>query len=111
MGDQEESASGRVPAIPASVLAGLAAAQKLPKPQRPQTLRGLVRQGVERDAVVLLDDRGVLLAQLMGGDTAVLTDGLRVEVTGIFQLDLSTTVQQGPPFWVDSAKPLDTPPG
>jgi hypothetical protein len=108
MDHPDHSGSGRAPALSAELLGGLVAARKSP---RPQTLRGLVRNGVERGAVVLLDDGGMLLAQLMGGDPTVLADGARVEVTGVFWLDLSTTVQQGPPFRVDSATTLDTPTG
>jgi hypothetical protein len=62
-----------------------------------------VRAGVERGAVVLLDSDGALLAQLMGGDPAVIADGLRVIVTGNFVAGLLTTAQQGRPFQVRDA--------
>jgi hypothetical protein len=101
MGESDKPETRRVGAIPPSVLARLTVTEKPPKPQ---TLLGVVREGVERGAVVLLDDRGGLLAQLMGGDPAVLADGSRVEVAGVFRRDLSTTAQQGPPFQVWSAK-------
>ena len=111
MDDPDKSVSGGISAIPAGVRSRLTASQKSRELQKRQTLRGIVREGVERGAVVLLDDRGMLLAQLMGGDPAVLTDGARVEVTGAFRRDLSTTAQQGPPFQVESANTLDTPRG
>ncbi len=102
------------PAFLAGVRSRLVASQdprETRKQRARQVLSGTVRDGVERGVVVLLDDRGVLLAQLMGGDPAVLSEGARVEVTGVFRHDLSTTAQQGPPFRVDSASPRDTPPG
>ena len=66
-------------------------------------LRGVVGSGVERNSVVLLDERGQLLAQLMGGPSDVIVDGARVNVTGHFVTDLLTTAQQGRPFRVLAA--------
>lgn len=109
MGDPDKWGLRGIPTISASMLVGPAGSAAGRDISKPRTLRGQVRAGVERGAVVLLDDHGVLLAQLMGGDPAVLADGLLVEVTGIFRRDLSTTAQQGPPFEVHSAVGLPSP--
>ena len=74
------------------------------------TLRGTVREGVEASCVLLVDDDGAVLANLLGNDapeiTAELTTGARVEVTGSFLQGVMTTCQQGPPFQVTAVKAL-----
>ncbi|SDP03913.1 hypothetical protein SAMN04515671_2759 [Nakamurella panacisegetis] len=75
------------------------------KPPRPVRLEGVVRDGVERGSVVLVDEQDAVLAQLMGGDQALLRDGVRVTVTGHFVTGLMTTVQQGRPFRVLDVAP------
>ena len=97
MTDQNRARAPRIPVVSPEFTAGS------DKPKRQSQLRGVVRTGVERGSLVLLDDHGKLLAQLMGGDPAVLADGLRVTVTGHFVTDLRTTVQQGVPFRVFKA--------
>lgn len=89
--------------IPAATLAAVQRRVAVPSPPKPQIVHGVVREGVERGAIVLLDEDGALIAQLLGGDPAVLADGARVRVTGVFRRDLFTTVQQGPPFQVIAA--------
>jgi hypothetical protein len=74
------------------------------------TLRGTVREGVEASCVLLADDDGTVLANLLGNDapeiTAELTAGAKVEVTGSFLQGMMTTCQQGPPFQVTAVKAL-----
>ena len=74
------------------------------------TLRGTVREGVEASCVVLEDDNGTVLANLLGNDapelTAALTAGAKVEVTGSFLEGVMTTCQQGPPFRLTAVKSL-----
>lgn len=94
MTDHSSSGFRRISAIPPEMRAG---STKAPRPIR---LRGMVRSGVERGSVVLLGPSGQLLAQLMGGDPAVLADGRTVAVTGHFVEDRLTTTQQGMPFQV-----------
>jgi hypothetical protein len=84
----------RIPAISPNLRSGFGASP------RQIRLRGIVRTGVERGSIVLLDHDGKLLAQLMGGDPAIVADGLRVIVTGHFVTGLLTTAQQGAPFRV-----------
>ena len=68
------------------------------------TLEGTVREGVEASCLVLEDDNGTVLANLLGDDapdiTAALTSGAKVEVTGSFVEGVMTTCQQGQPFQV-----------
>ncbi len=97
MTDQNRSGGGRIPGISPHITTGSG------KTDREIVLRGVVRTGVERNSVVLVDDQGTPLAQLTGGDPAVLRDGLRVIVTGRFVPDLLTTAQQGAPFRVQKA--------
>ena len=72
------------------------------------TLRGTVRQGVEASCLLLADDDGTVLANLLGNDTSELTSaltaGAKVEVTGSFLEGVMTTCQQGPPFQVTAVK-------
>ncbi len=70
------------------------------------TLRGTVREGVEAHCLLLADDSGTVLANLLGDDSPQLTVGARVEVTGSFEEGLMTTCQQGPPFAVTSVRAL-----
>jgi len=78
------------------------------------TLQGTVREGVEASCVVLQDDNGTVLANLLGYDapefaaalTVALTAGAKVEVTGSFLEGVMTTCQQGPPFEVTAVKAL-----
>lgn len=67
------------------------------------TLQGTVTEGVETGCVVLTDDSGAVLANLIGLDKTANPLGSRVEVTGTFRTDLMTTCQQGPPFEVQTA--------
>jgi len=70
------------------------------------TLRGTVREGVETGCVLLADDDGTVLANLLGNDAPELTAGAKVEVTGSFLQGVMTTCQQGPPFQVTAVKAL-----
>ncbi len=74
------------------------------------TLRGTVREGVEASCVVLEDDNGTVLANLVGNDapelSAELVAGAKVEVTGSFLEGVMTTCQQGPPFQLTAVKSL-----
>jgi len=74
------------------------------------TLRGTVREGVEANCVVLEDDNGIVLANLLGDNapdlTAALAAGAKVQVTGSFLQGVMTTCQQGPPFQVTAVKAL-----
>ena len=74
------------------------------------TLRGTVREGVEAGCVLLADDDGTVLANLLSNDapelTAALTPGAKVEVTGSFLQGVMTTCQQGPPFQMTAVKAL-----
>lgn len=74
-------------------------------PEKVRSLCGVIRGGVERNSLVLIGPQGQLLAQLMGGPPAVLTDGRSVVVTGVFVSGLLTTAQQGAPFQVWTAEP------
>ncbi len=67
-------------------------------------LRGTLEAGVESGCVVLTDDSGTVLANLIGVDTATTPLGTAVVVTGKFQQDLMTTCQQGKPFAVASVE-------
>ena len=69
----------------------------------PTTLTGVVTEGVESGCVVLTDDAGAVLANLMGLDTKAAPIGSTVEVTGEFE-DLMTTCQQGKPFTVTAVE-------
>ena len=74
------------------------------------TLRGTVREGVEASCVVLEDNNGTVLANLLGDDapdlTAALTAGAKVQVTGSYLEGVMTTCQQGPPFQVTAVRAL-----
>jgi hypothetical protein len=73
-------------------------------PGEDETLRGRVQDGVESGCVVLVDESGVVLANLIGFDaTGVDVSGV-VEVTGSFNADLMTICQQGRPFEVASVR-------
>jgi hypothetical protein len=65
---------------------------------------------VEASCVLLADDNGTVLANLLGADApelaAELTAGAKVEVTGSFLQGVMTTCQQGPPFEVTAVKAL-----
>jgi hypothetical protein len=67
-------------------------------------LRGTLEAGVESGCVVLTDDSGTVLANLIGVDTATTPLGTSVVVTGKFRQDLTTTCQQGKPFAVASVE-------
>jgi len=69
-----------------------------------QTLTGRVQEGVESGCLVLVDDSGTVLANLIGFDpTGVDVSGV-IEVTGSFNPDLMTICQQGRPFEVISVR-------
>lgn len=68
----------------------------------PTTLTGTVTEGVESRCVLLVDDSGATLANLMGWDLQAHPFGSTVEVTGSFEEGLMTTCQQGRPFVVTS---------
>lgn len=64
------------------------------------TLVGTVTEGVENQCVVLVDDSGTTVANLLGWDLQAHPAGSTVEVTGTFEEGLMTTCQQGRPFTV-----------
>lgn len=64
------------------------------------TLTGTVTEGVESRCVVLIDDSGATVANLMGWDLQAHPFGSTVEVTGTYEEGLMTTCQQGRPFTV-----------
>ena len=66
------------------------------------TLTGTLAAGVESGCIVLVDDKGAVLANLIGLDPASAPVGSTVEVKGRFARDLLTTCQQGEPFTVAS---------
>lgn len=68
------------------------------------TLSGTLQAGVESGCIVLLDDTGAVLANLIGLDAASAPVGSTVEVKGRFSPDLMTTCQQGEPFTVASVE-------
>lgn len=68
------------------------------------TLTGTVAGGVESGCVVLTDESGAVLANLMGLDTTAAPIGSQVEVTGEFRTDMMTTCQQGKPFSVTAVQ-------
>ena len=72
----------------------------------PTALRGTVERGVESGCVLLTDDSGGVLANLMGIDPHEWPPGSKVDVTGTFEPDLMTTCQQGTPFRVSQVRPL-----
>ena len=67
-------------------------------------LTGTVEQGVESGCIVLLDDSGTAIAQLMGMASSAFSFGSRMQVTGEYLQGLRTKCQQGPPFKVGSAR-------
>ena len=68
------------------------------------TLTGTVREGVEASCLLLADDNGTVLANLLGNDAPELRVGARVEVTGSFLEGVMTTCQQGLPFQVTAVQ-------
>ena len=68
------------------------------------TLTGTLQAGVESGCTVLVDDKGAVLANLIGLDPASAPVGSTVEVKGKFSPDLMTTCQQGEPFTVASVE-------
>jgi hypothetical protein len=66
------------------------------------TLTGTLAAGVESGCIVLVNDQGAVLANLIGLDPASAPVGSSVEVKGRFARDLITTCQQGEPFNVAS---------
>ena len=68
------------------------------------TLSGTMQAGVESGCIVLVDDTGAVLANLIGLDAASAPIGSTVEVKGRFSPDLMTTCQQGEPFTVASVE-------
>jgi len=71
----------------------------------PTTLTGTITEGVESGCLVLTDEAGAVLANLIGIDPATVTFEVTVEVTGKFQPDMMTTCQQGSPFAVATVQP------
>lgn len=69
-----------------------------------QTLTGRVQPGVESGCVVLVDDSGAVLANLIGFDPTGVDVSGPVDVTGSFNPDLMTFCQQGRPFEVTSVR-------
>ena len=61
--------------------------------------------GVESGCLVLTDETGAVLANLIGIDPATAILDVIVEVTGKFQPDMMTTCQQGAPFAVAMVQP------
>ena len=94
----------RTPAISRETLYGLARQAPSAPPEKVRQLRGVVHSGVERNSRVLVGPDGTVLAQLMGGPSAVLAAGRAVVVSGVFVPDLLTTAQQGAPFQVRAAE-------
>jgi hypothetical protein len=68
------------------------------------TLSGTLQAGVESGCIVLVDDKGAVLANLIGLDAASAPVGSTVEVKGKYSPDLMTTCQQGEPFTVASVE-------
>jgi hypothetical protein len=68
------------------------------------TLTGTLQAGVESGCIVLVDDQGAVLANLIGLDAASAPVGSAVQVKGRFSPDLMTTCQQGEPFTVASVE-------
>ena len=72
---------------------------------RPLTRRlERLQAGVESGCIVLVDDQGAVLANLIGLDAASAPVGSAVQVKGRFSPDLMTTCQQGEPFTVASVE-------
>jgi hypothetical protein len=67
-------------------------------------LTGTVEQGVESGCIVLLDDSGSAIAQLMGMASSAYSYGSRMQVTGEYVPGFLTKCQQGPPFTVHSVR-------
>ncbi len=87
--------------VPTSALTATGSAQT-PIPGAAATLTGTLAAGVESGCIVLVDDKGAVLANLIGLDPASAPVGSTVEVKGRFARDLITTCQQGEPFTVAS---------
>ncbi len=73
-------------------------------PGAPTTLTGTIAAGVESGCIVLVDDQGAVLANLIGLDPASAPVGSTVQVKGRYSPDLLTTCQQGEPFTVASVE-------
>jgi hypothetical protein len=69
-------------------------------PGAPTKLTGTIAEGVEANCLVLTDDSGAVVANLIGVDKASAPLGTKVVVSGKFEPDLMTTCQQGTPFAV-----------
>ena len=67
-------------------------------------LTGTVEQGVESGCIVLLDDSGAAIAQLMGIASSAFSYGSRMQVTGEYVPGFLTKCQQGRPFKVHSVR-------
>lgn len=72
--------------------------------QADETLTGRIHEGVESGCVVLVDDTGAVVANLIGFDPTGVDVSGTVEVTGSFNPDLMTFCQQGRPFEVTSVR-------
>lgn len=70
--------------------------------EAPQTVRGVVAEGVEAGCLVLNTDSGPYV--LIGGDRRLLQPGRTVEVVGVPDPSMVTTCQQGTPMKVTSVK-------
>lgn len=88
--------------VPASAPAATGSAQSASGAAT--TLTGTLSAGVESGCIVLVDDKGAVLANLIGLDAASAPIGSTVEVKGRFARDLITTCQQGEPFTVASVE-------
>ena len=96
------------PTITPAVIARLTA--RTPKPLAPHAgrivhLTGTIQEGVERGCIVLVDDSGGVLANLMGLAPEDRRWESRVTVEGSFVLGMMTTCQQGRPFRVSRTSP------
>jgi len=80
--------------------AGAGPSGSLAIPGTPTKITGTISAGVEADCLVLTDDSGAVLANLIGVDKAAAPLGTKVVVSGKFEPDLMTTCQQGTPFTV-----------
>jgi hypothetical protein len=109
------AACGSAPATPAPSSSGATGAATTTSPAgdaatasagsgSATTLTGTLQDGVESGCIVLVDDKGAVLANLIGLDSASAPVGSTVEVKGKFSPDLMTTCQQGEPFTVASVE-------
>ena len=95
------SASAGSSAVSANPDAGLSGSASIPA-GTPTTLIGTLAAGVENGCVVLVDDAGAVLANVIGVDSAAAPLGSKVEVSGQFEPDMMTICQQGDAFAVAS---------